>query len=150
MRNASSMEAGRGNTYSLLVSVETKVAAFDKKVTQIIWNRFTIFSSYTILGLASKRLCKLLQRYLVILVHSWSAHDSQKIERIKMSINGWMDNKNVVHSCNGIISVGKWWFFFVCLLVCLFRMWLLVELTHSSVESHIQEYIASNNWTLLI
>lgn len=36
MRNASSMEAGRGNTYSLLVSVETKVAAFDKKVTQII------------------------------------------------------------------------------------------------------------------
>lgn len=36
MRNASSMGAGRGNTYSLLVNVETKVAAFDKKVTQII------------------------------------------------------------------------------------------------------------------
>lgn len=36
MRNASILGAGRGNTYSLLVSVETKVAAFDKKVTQII------------------------------------------------------------------------------------------------------------------
>lgn len=44
-----------------------------------------------------------LRRYLCSHVHCTIIHNSQSMETIKMSIDGWMDKENVAYKCNGIL-----------------------------------------------
>ena len=69
-------------------------------------NRITIWSSNPIPGNILRQIYNL-KSYFHLYVHGSTIHNSQDMEATKMSINRWMDYKNVVHIYNGTLPSHK-------------------------------------------
>ena len=90
------------NPLTLLVGMQTGAATLENsmEVPQKVENRATLGPSNCTTGYLPQRYkCSNLKGHLHPSVYSSNVHNSQTMERDKMSINGWMEKEDVVYIC---------------------------------------------------
>ena len=96
----------KGNLLTLLVGMQAGAATLENsmEVPQKVENRTTLWPSNCTTGYLPQRYkCSDLKGYVHPNVYSSNVHNSQTMERAKMSTNRWMDKEDVVYIYNGIL-----------------------------------------------
>ena len=107
----------------------------DCKIVQALWktvvisqntkHRITIRPSTAVLNMYPKE-PKARNRYLYIHVQSSIIHNSQKVEAIRVSIDGWMDKQNVV--------------------LCNYKWSICLPLRRKEIMTHATTWMNLNSW----